>query len=230
MVGSSAGAIVGALYASGLSGEALEEVSRRMDRSLASDVTMPSLGIPWLSGELGVVRGEALQNFVNTEVKQRAIVSFPIRFAAVATDLNSGKAMTFNVGNAGLAARASSSIPGMFTPPLIRGHRYIDGQLSGPVPVSAALELGAEIVIAVDVTYPSEHAEITTPIGVMFQALQICTQHLKESELKLAHLVIRPDIRPANQLSLSDREDLIRIGEQAARDNLDALRTLIARR
>ena len=75
-----------------------------------------------------------------------------------------------------------------------------------------------------------EHRLAHSPIGVMFHALQICTQHLKESELKLAHLVTRLDIRPANQLSLSEHEDLIRIGEQAARDNLDALRTLIASR
>lgn len=228
VVGSSAGAIVGALYASGLTATQLEQVSRRMDMSLASDVTMPSLGIPWLSGELGIVRGEALQNFVNTEVRQRPIEAFPMRFAAVATDLHTGKAMTFNAGNAGLAARASSTVPGLFAPPLIRGHRYIDGQLVSPVPVTAAHELGAEIVIAVDVTYPPTHAAMTTPVSVMFQALHIYTQHVKESELKLAQLVIQPVIKPVSQLGLSDRETLIKLGEQAARDKLADLRRLLA--
>ena len=230
IVGSSAGAIVGALYASGMTARELELASERMDMSLASDVAMPSLGIPWLRGELGLVRGEKLQQFVNTEVKHRAIENFPIRFGAVATNLHSGKPITFNVGNAGLAARASSSVPGLFTPPLIRNHRYVDGQLTSPVPVAAARALGAQIVIAVDVIYPSSHAEMTTPFSVMFQALTIGAQHMKEAELKLADIVIRPAIEPVGQLVFADRADLIQLGAQATVNQLPQLRQVIADR
>lgn len=230
IIGSSVGAIVGVLYASGMTARELELASARMDMSLASDVAIPSLGIPWLRGELGVVRGEKLQQFVNAEVKHRAIETFPIRFGAVATNLKSGKPITFNVGNAGLAARASSSVPGLFTPPLIHNHRYVDGQLTCPVPVAAARALGAEIVIAVDVTYPSSHAEMTTPFSVMFQAFTIGAQHMKEAELKLADIVIRPDIEPVSQLTFADRADLIRLGEQAANSQLARLLRVIADR
>ena len=230
IIGSSAGAIIGTLYASGMTARELELASERMDMSLASDVAMPSLGIPWLRGELGVIRGEKLQQFVNTEVKQRAIEHFPIRFGAVATNLQSGKPITFNVGNAGLAARASSSIPGLFTPPLIRDHRYVDGQLTCPVPVAAARALGAEIVIAVDVTYPSSHAEMRTPFSVMLQAFAIGAQQIKEAELMLADVVIHPDMEPVGQLTFADRADLIRLGERETHNRLRRILQVIADR
>jgi NTE family protein len=222
IVGTSAGAVVGALYASGLSSDELLAAVRAMDAGVFDDFTLPQLGpIP---GEMGMIRGERLQQFISEQVRGTPLESLRIPFAAVATDLRSGKPKAFNAGDTGLAVRASSSVPGLFAPPRIGGRLYADGQLVSPVPVSVARALGASFVIAVDVTYPSEQAELSGPIDVLFQSLVISTQRLKDYELGFADVVIRPEIVSQWQLDFGDREMLIAAGERAARREVEQIK------
>ena len=193
IVGTSAGAIVGSLYASGLSVQQVEAAVRAMDRSLFNDVVLPSLII--LPGENGLIRGEKMMRFIDARLMTRHIEDFPIRFAAVATDMKSGEAFAFNSGNAALAVRASASVPGVFTPVDINGRLYGDGQIVSPMPVSIARQLGASRVIAVDVVYPPEQALLSNPVYVLFQAIAISAYRLKESERPHATLVISPQFK-----------------------------------
>ena len=119
----------------------LVEAARAVDSATLADFTIPNLGQPFMRGELGFVRGQLLQAYVNRLVGNRAIEALPRRLAVVATDLQSGQPVIFTEGNTGLAVRASSAVPGVFVPPLIRGRLYIDGQVSSPVPVTAARTL-----------------------------------------------------------------------------------------
>lgn len=223
VVGSSVGSIVAAAYASGMNARELVNAARAMDSTTLTDFTIPNLGQPFIRGELGFVRGQRLQAYVNRLVGNRALEALPRRLAVVATDLQSGQTVVFTEGNTGLAVRASSAIPGVFVPPLIRGRLYMDGQVSSPVPVTAARTLGADIVIAVDATFPPDHAEISNTVDVLFQSITIATQRIKDYELGLASIVIRPDIKTSGQLSLSDREMLMAEGERAARAALPEL-------
>jgi NTE family protein len=216
IVGTSAGSLVGAGYAAGMSAAQIEVAMRTLDWSMVSDWVLPQLGQPILKGELGLVRGERLQQFADVLVGHRPIEALPRRLAIVATDLQSGAPAVFTAGNVGLAVRASSAIPGDFVPSVINGRRYIDGQVSSPLPVLAARALGADIVIAVDVTYPPEHAVITALPDVVFQAFMIASQRMVKTELQGADLVIRPRIPPSNQLWMEDRERLIDVGRSAA--------------
>ncbi len=215
IVGTSAGSLVGAGYAAGLDAGQIEVAMRALSWSVMSDWVVPQLGQPFMKGELGLVRGERLQRFADALVGHRPIDALPRRLAIVATDLQSGVPVVFTAGNVGLAVHASSAIPGVFVPPVISGRRYIDGQVSSPLPVIAARALGADVVIAVDVTYPPEDAAITILPDVVFQAFMIASQRVVKTELQGADVVIRPRIPPSNQLGMEDRKKLIEAGRAA---------------
>ncbi len=221
VVGTSAGSIVGALYAAGMNASELEDAAKRADDSLLGDYTL-SLS------SLGLVRGERLREFVNTEAKHRLIEQFPIRFAAVATDLRSGDLVAFNRGDAGQAVRASAAIPGVFEPARISGRLYVDGGLVSPLPVTTARTMGARLVIAVDVAYPPSGNAITSPLAVMYQTFLIQTYRLKELERPFADIVIAPVIRTDGQLGFADRAELIAAGEDAVRAALPRIRALLS--
>ena len=222
IVGTSAGSIVGALYASGLTATQLETALRQMDATVFSDFVMPGFG--FLKGEMGFIRGEKLHRFIDARLKQHHIGNFPIRFAAITTDLETGKPVAFNAGDAGLAVVASSAVPGLIRPPEINGKRYGDGQMTSPLAVNAARSLGAKIVIAVDVVYPPDNSALYSPISVLFQAFTVAVHQLKENEMLAADLVIKPDIKKSSdQLNFDDADWLIASGEKTTREALNKL-------
>ena len=150
IVGTSAGSVVGALYAAGYNGFELQELSMQMDERQVSDWSMPNRG---------VIKGEALQDFINKAVKYRTLEKMKKTLAVVATDLQSGEMIVFRSGNTGMAVRASSSVPGIFQPVSINGREYVDGGLVAPVPVRVARALGADFVIAVDISDKPEYGK-----------------------------------------------------------------------
>lgn len=231
VVGSSIGSIVAAAYASGMDARAMRDAARELGKTPLADYTFPDLGLPLLRGELGIVRGQLLQDYVSRLVNARSIEALARRLAVVATDLQTGKPMVFTHGDTGLAVRASCAVPGVFVPPSIGGRLYVDGQVSSPVPVAAARALGADIVIAVDTTFSPELARISNTIDVLLQAITIATQRIKDYELGMATMVIRPEIRESGQLGIADQEWIIAEGERAARAALpDILKMLGPRR
>lgn len=226
-VGVSAGSIVAVAYASGMSAQQLIDASAKLDTSLMMDFTMPNLGQPIFRGELGFIRGERLQTFVNQLLENRSLETLPRKVAVIATDLQNGKPVAFTQGNAGLAVRASSAVPGVFVPPSILGRLYVDGQVSSPVPVAMARMLGATTVIAIDATFPPEQALMSNTGSVLFQSFTIATQRIKAKELEQANMVIRPEINSPLQLGFDDRAWIIAAGEKAARDALPQFLKLI---
>ena len=229
IVATSAGSIVGAGYAAGLTADQLEDAAKRFDKGLFMDLAFPKIGLPFIPSELGFIRGERLQRFVDELVQLRPIESLPRRLAVAATDLQSGKTTLFTHGSTGLAVRASSSVPGLFAPPSIGGRLYVDGQVSSPLPVLAARALGADVVIAVDTTYPPDHADVTTTAGVLFQSFMIAGNRIKDAEVAAADMVLRPEIKTSGQLGFEDRDWVIASGETAARARKDELLRLTKR-
>ena len=228
IVGSSAGSVVGALYASGLSAVEVNAALGEMGPSTFLDVVLPNLGL--FPGEMGVIKGEKFRTFLNDRLRHERIEEFPIRFAAVATDLGTGTITSFNAGDAALAVRASAAVPGVMTPVYLRGRFYGDGQIASPVPVMAARQLGAITVIAVDVIYPPADAALFTVIDVLFQAFTISMSRLREYELRAADVVIAPDIPPTSgQFGLGERERLVQIGREAAVAALPRIRAVLKR-
>lgn len=164
VVGTSAGAMIGAIYASGKSPDELEKTAKNLNETKLLDFT-PS--------QHGLVKGDALNNFINQQVNHKSIEQFPTRFAAIATDAHAKTAVSFRQGNAGLAVQASSSVPNLFIAPHIPkngGKKYIDGGQVALLPSSLAKSLGADMVIAVDVmttpTPPSDPTNKPATTGI----------------------------------------------------------------
>jgi NTE family protein len=219
VTGTSAGSLVGALYASGMTGFTLQQTALAMDEAALAD---------WTLSSRGMLKGDALQNYVNRSIGNRAIDKFAKPFGAVATDFGSGGAITFTRGNAGQAVRASSSIPGVFAPVRIDGHDYVDGGLISPVPALAARQLGADFVIAVDISARPKSGEIDSLPSTLAQTIAIMGKGLRDEELrKHADVVIVPDVDRVSGTDFTARNLLILAGEQAASNALANLRLKI---
>ena len=211
IVGTSAGSVVGALYASGLNGFALQKTAMAMDEATISDWALPLFG-----KSTGVLKGEALQSYVNKAVNNLPMERLKIRFGAVATDLRSGQPILFNKGNTGMAVRASSSVPSVFQPVKIGANSYVDGGLVAPVPVKFVKDMGADFIIAVNISSATEGAATASSLDVLMQTFSIMGQRLNHFELKEADVVITPALGNMGSSDFGSRNQAILAGEQAA--------------
>ena len=207
VVGTSAGAVVGALYSSGLSGFELQKIALEIDEGQVSDWSLP---------DRGVFKGEALQNYINRAVANRPLEKLPRSFAVVATDLKSGESTIFRSGNTGMAVRASSAIPGVFQPVSISGRDYVDGGLVSPIPVRAARSLGANFVIAVDISANPRDARTSSTLDVLLQTFAIMGQSIGRYETAEADIVIRPATAELPATDFAGRHRAVLEGEKAA--------------
>ena len=219
-VGTSAGAVVGALYAAGANGFELQKQVLQVDEAQFSDWSLP---------DRGVLKGEALQNYVNIAVGGRPLEKLGRLLAVVATDLQSGEAVVFRTGNTGMAVRASSSVPGVFQPVRINGRDYVDGGLVSPVPVRVARGLGATFVIAVDISTRPEHSRIESTLDVLLQTFSIMGKELAGRELPDADQVIRPYTSVLSSTSFQDRHLAVLEGEKAVAAILPELKAKLAK-
>lgn len=210
VVGTSAGSVVGAMYAAGNNGFALQKMALDMDEATISDWSLP-----FFSKTSGILKGDALQAYVNKMVSQVPIEKLKKPFGAVATDLNTGLPILFRRGNTGLAVRASSAVPGVFQPVKINDRQYVDGGLVSPVPVRFAREMGADIVIAVNISSQPDAQSAISSLDVLMQTFTIMGQSLNHFELKSADVVIRPELPGMKGSDFAGRNLAILAGERA---------------
>lgn len=215
VTGTSAGSVVGSLYAAGYSPAQLQQIAVRLDETNLADFTLSTRGF---------IKGERLQSFINTQVQNRPIEKLAKPFGAVATELDNGQRVVFRLGNTGQAVRASASIPNVFLPVEIAGHRYVDGGLVSPVPVSAAREMGADLVIAVDISTRPKAGAATGFLSTLDQSLNIMSVAALASELKQADVVIRPQVQNIGSAAFDARNQAIRAGELAAQQAIAQIR------
>ena len=206
IVGTSAGSVVAAIYAGGYNGFDLQRVALSMDEGTVSDWVLPNRGF---------IKGESLQRFINEVLQNRPIERLNRTLAVVATDLQSGEPRVFRSGDAGMAVRASSSVPGIFQPVRINGREYVDGGLVSPVPVKTARDLGADIVIAVDISDRPKTSRLRDSIDVLMQTFTIMGRVIAGQELKQADVVVTPDITGLSSASFDSRNYAIIEGEKA---------------
>ncbi len=220
IVGTSAGSVVGALYAGGLRGAALIQAALDLRRNQVIEFTFP---------DRGFINGQRLQDYVDRRLNDRPIQRLQLPFVAVATDLRTGRLVAFTRGDTGMAVRASSSVPGVFQPLLLGGHEYVDGGLVSPVPVRVARAMGADIVIAVDVTrQPDAVRSLSDTTSVVTQSIVVMEHALAKNELAGADVVIRPKLKGLPSTDFALRAEAIAAGEQAAQAALPKIRALIA--
>ena len=220
VAGTSAGSVVGALYAAGKDGFGLQQVGLELDEDTLADWSLPNRGF---------LKGEALQDFVNREVGQRPLERLNKPFAAVATDLERGRMVAFRKGNTGMAVRASSAVPGVFQPVPIRDREYVDGGLTSPVPVRAVKDMGADFVIAVDVGNKPQWAKSDTTLNLLLRTYTIMGNSIGRLEMEGADIVIRPATPDMDSTDFDARHAAIMAGEVAARAAMPELKAKLAK-
>ncbi|WP_457095417.1 patatin-like phospholipase family protein [Lysobacter sp. P5_B9] len=218
--GTSAGSVVGALYASGMDAFQMQKTAFGLDETQIRDVSL-------FSG--GVVKGQKLQDYVNQLVGGRPIERMKKPFAAVSTQLETGERTVFVRGNTGQAVRASSSIPGVFEPVVIGQKHYVDGGVVSPVPVDAARQLGADFVIAVDISTKASGKNPGSLLGTVNQSITIMGQKLGQQELARANVIIRPGVSDIGPADFEQRNNAILEGERAALAVMPQIRAQLAR-
>ena len=219
VTGTSAGSFVGSIYASGKTPFQMQQIAQQLKESDLRDLTLNSQGI---------VQGQKLQNYVNRQIGNKPIQQFPIRFAAVATRLDNGSKAEFIKGNAGQAVRASCSIPNVFVPAVFGGVKYVDGGLVSPIPVKTARDMGADIVIAVDISARPEGSKAVNMWGLLDQTINIMGQQSINEELRQATVVIQPKVGHLGTLDLKASNESILEGEKAAQLKIRSIEKVIS--
>jgi NTE family protein len=219
VAGTSAGSLVAALYAAGRNGAALAKQALAMDESAITDWAFPGRGL---------IRGEALARYVREATGNRTIEQLPLPLGIVATDLDNGAPMLFQRGDVGAAVRASSAVPAVFQPVKIGTREYVDGGLVSPVPVRFARQMGAELVIAVDISSPPDGNATGDPFKLLLQTFAIMGRSINQLELKDADLVIRPKLVGVSSADFTARQRAIDAGREAATAALPTLRARLA--
>ena len=220
IVGGSAGALVGALYASGMRAAQLE--------ALAFDIGLLELGRWAVWGE-GKFDGAPIAAQVNEQIAAQTglqnIEKLPIRFAAVAIEKTSRKAMVFNAGNVGLAVQASSAIEGMFTPVRIQGTQFVDADLVVPLPVRLSRALGATKVLAVDA---SAHEDKAPASAQRFKEGDLRKRALTLPDALAAEVSLQPDFGYFVNVSKEFRLRCIQAGYEQTMAKAQVLKALHA--
>ena len=204
-------------------------VLQTKEEGLGSMFGGSDMGINETAEVMGVIKGEALQNFINQKAKNLTIQKMPKPLGVVATDLQSGELVLFRVGNTGTAVRASSAVPGMFQPVEISGRDYVDGGLTSPVPAQTARSMGADFVIAVDISNVSRRDKLTGTLDVLLQTFAIMGHAISRHELEDADVVIRPKTAAVSSTDFEGRHLAILEGEKAAAAVMPELKARLAR-
>ena len=219
VAGTSAGSVVGALYASGMNAFELQEKAVALDEAKIRDLQLSSGGL---------VQGQKLEDYVNEQVRRKPLEQLPKPFVAVATRLEDGERTVFARGNTGQAVRASSSIPGVFQPVTIGKFHYVDGGIVSPVPVDAARQLGADVVVAVDISTKARGQSPAHMLGALGQSIAIMGQKLGQAELARADVIVRPQVLDMGPVDFNQRASAIMEGEKAAMAVMPQLRERVA--
>lgn len=221
VTGTSAGSLVAALYASGKTSQELRRVAETMEEAEITDWMMPILN-------RGALRGEALAKYVNAQVGGKAIEQMKIPLGIVATDLRTGEAVTFRRGNTGSAVRASSAVPAVFQPVRIGEREYVDGGLVSPVPVKQAREMGANFVIAVDISSDPEGNPAGDTFQILMQTFAIMGKSINTLALREAEFVVRPSLSGVKSADFGARRRSIEAGRSVMLAMLPQLKSRIA--
>ncbi len=218
VVGTSAGSLVAAMYASGKTGVEMAALAQSMDEGSITDWSFPARGF---------IRGEALARYVREQTGGRTIEQMKLPLGIVATDLDSGTGILFQRGDTGAAVRASSAVPAVFQPVRIGNREYVDGGLVSPVPVRYARQMGAEMVIAIDISAAPDGNATGDVMKMLLQTFAIMGRSINQFELREADVVLRPLLVGVSSADFAARSKAIQAGREVATRLLPELKAKI---
>ncbi len=216
IVGTSMGALIGGIYASGVKAKMLERIAEQLNMRDFYDVVMPREGL---------VLGDRLLTLFRTMTGNRDISQASIPYASIATDIETGDMVVMNEGKICDAIRASISLPGIFVPYTVNGRKLCDGGLVDRVPVTTVRDMGADVVIAVDVGYKKGYVDRADGILLyLLRAFDIMDWELAQLRMNTADVLIAPDLKNIDYTSLRDAEEAIQLGRAECEKALPQIR------
>lgn len=221
VVGTSAGSVVATLYAAGKTPTELGAMAMTLDESSITD---------WVFPGRALLKGEALAKFIRTQTAGKTIESMRTPLGIVAADLKNGQPILFRRGDPGMAVRASSAVPAVFEPVKMDGREYIDGGAVSPVPVRFARQMGADLIVAVDISAIPEGQPTKGAVDILLQTFNIMGHAISQHELADADVVVRPKLQGVGSADFSARRLSILAGREAMLTVLPQLRERIAAR
>lgn len=221
VVGTSAGSVVAALYASGKTPTELQTMAMTLDESSITD---------WVFPGRSLLKGEALARFIRAQTGGKSIESMRLPLGIVAADLQNGQPILFRRGDPGVAVRASSAVPAVFEPVKVGGREYIDGGAVSPVPVRFARQMGADVIIAVDISAIPQGQSTRGAVDILLQTFNIMGHAISQHELSDADVVMRPKLEGVGSADFGSRRLSILAGREAALSVLPQLKDRLAAR
>jgi len=235
--GTSMGALLGSFYCAGNSPDRIQEIAATITKgwlrhNIFGDLTFP---------QGGFMAGQTLTAFLRSVLGAVEFDQLLIPFAAVATDIRTGHEVVLKEGRVVDAVRASTSLPILFKPFLHKGHFLVDGGLVNPVPTSIVAQMGADVLISVNLTAkPSLRRGIVRPkrafpLGprspglseVFFKMIYTMQYEIAQARTEIAHVVIAPDMRDFLWTDLHRSEEIIKVGETAAEEAVSKIKSLL---
>ncbi|WP_077211417.1 patatin-like phospholipase family protein [Bacillus dakarensis] len=218
IAGSSMGAMVGCFYAAGLDIDRLYKLSKVFKRKYYLDFTVPKMGF---------IAGNRIKELIRIFTHGKTIEQLDIPVRVVATELITGEKVVFDNGPIAEAVRASISIPGIFVPEKYNGKVLVDGGVVDRVPVSVVKDMGADIVIAVDVSNVNQQAEISTIYDVIMQSIDIMQMELVANREIASDIMIRPRVEMFSSRAFTNIDEIIAIGEEATKNHVQSIKDLL---
>lgn len=218
LAGSSIGALIGALYAVGHRYESMKKMAVTFRRDIYLDFIIPKMGL---------LAGKKLTSLIQMMTHQKNFEDLPFPFTVVATDLLYGERVLFNKGPLYEAVRASISIPGIFVPVRKGDHLLVDGGVIDRVPISVAREMGADLVIGVDVAATQKPAGVRTLYDVIMQSIDIMQDQILHLTETRADVMIKPNVSSFHSTAFLKIEEIIETGIAAGIERIPDIRKQI---
>jgi NTE family protein len=225
IAGASVGALIGALYAAGVSTTEMEEMSQEIGWSSLTNYNKFSMMRLVLTEQ--PLSSKNMETYLEKHINGKRFDELKIPFACVATDLQTGERVVFREGPVAIAARASATIPGLFEPVVFRHRFLVDGGLVGNIPTDLVTLLGADTVIAADVTSDLSRFEPKNMIATLNQAISIQSESKSQEQLAKADFVIRPNLGDITAMDLARSAECIDAGSFATRRAVPSIKRLL---
>ncbi|WP_371371313.1 patatin-like phospholipase family protein [Sporomusa aerivorans] len=219
IAGCSIGSLIGALYAAGLDPETILKLAKNLKRRHWLDFVIP---------QMGIISGEKALATIRLLTGQRNFAELKIPLAIVATELHSGQEVIFTEGDIASAVRASISVPGVFIPFPIQDKLFVDGAVVNPTPIDTARNMGADIVIAVDLAHAGTVGSISNMFDVIIQSIDIMERELCKHRQHHCDVLIQPDVNKFSPSSFDTMDECVLAGEVAAEAVIPELKELLA--
>ncbi len=218
IAGTSMGSVIAALYASGLKLTMIEQLARRIKRRTWVDPTIPKMGL---------IAGDRLEELMSVLTGRRAFADMNIPLAVTVVEIVKGELVIIREGSVARAVRASCAIPGIFSPVESGEQVFVDGGVLGLVPIDAVKKMGANIVVAVDVTASVEEYPLENIFDVLSRTIEIMSREITNYQINSADIVIRPDMKGISPSHFDAAEDAVKKGEDAMKLEMLRLKSLI---